>query len=97
VIFVDPLMDFGWKLRGHRTKSCHMTTDGPIDGLHEMAKAIGMKRSWFQPSPPASIDHYDLTPSRRLKAIELGAIELSRKEAVEHWRRVRNEILHNRG
>jgi hypothetical protein len=50
-----------------------MTTDGDPEELHAFAKKIGLKREWFQPWPKASIDHYDLTASRR-------------KAAVEHWK-----------
>ena len=87
MIYVDPLMDFGWVLRGRKTKSCHMTADwGSVEDLHRMAEAIGMKRAWFQPWPHSSIDHYDLTPSRRAAAVALGVKELTRQEAYAHWK-----------
>lgn len=82
-VYVDVLMNHGWKLRGHPTKNCHMFTDGDIEELHEMAEAIGMKRSWFQDK---RIKHYDLHAHRRQKAVELGAVEVSRREAVKIWR-----------
>ncbi|ENA4766601.1 DUF4031 domain-containing protein [Shigella flexneri] len=81
-VYVDVLMNHGWKLRGHLTKNCHMFTDGDIEELHEMAEAIGMKRSWFQDK---RIKHYDLHARRRQKAVELGAVEVSRREAVKIW------------
>lgn len=82
-VYVDVLMNHGWKLRGNPTKNCHMFTDGDIEELHEMAEAIGMKRSWFQDK---RIKHYDLHARRRQKAVELGAVEVSRREAVKIWR-----------
>ncbi|END4825127.1 DUF4031 domain-containing protein [Shigella sonnei] len=82
-VYVDVLMNHGWKLRGHPTKNCHMFTDGDIEELHEMAETIGMKRSWFQDK---RIKHYDLHARRRQKAVELGAVEVSRREAVKIWR-----------
>lgn len=85
-VYVDVLMNHGWKLRGHPTKNCHMFTDGDIEELHEMAEAIGMKRSWFQDK---RIKHYDLRASRRQKAIKLGAVEVSRREAVKIWRKLK--------
>lgn len=88
-VYVDPLVDFGWVLRDRQVKSCHMFAD-TLDELHEMAARIGMKRSWLQPSPPASIDHYDLVASRREAAIAAGAVELDRRAAVE-WRRAQRE------
>lgn len=89
-VYVDPLVDFGWVLRGHRVKNCHMFAD-TLDELHALASTIGMKRSWFQPSPPASIDHYDLTPGRRAAAVAAGAIELGRLDAV-NWRRAQRGL-----
>ena len=81
-VYVDVLMNHGWKLRGHPTKNCHMFTDGDIEELHKMAEAIGMKRSWFQDK---RVKHYDLHARRRQKAVELGAVEVSRREAVKIW------------
>lgn len=74
-VYVDRLIAWGWKLRGHETKSCHMLAD-TLDELHDMAQKIGMKRTWFQDT--AFAPHYDLTPARRARAIELGAVELTR-------------------
>jgi hypothetical protein len=82
MIFVDPLRNYGWRLG----PSCHMTTDGDQEELHRFAAAVGLKRSWFQPWPKSSIDHYDLTASRRAKAVELGARELTSREAYQHWK-----------
>ena len=68
-------MNHGWKLRGHSVSNCHMTTNGDVEELHVFAEKIGMKKKWFQISR-SGIPHYDLTESRRKKAIELGAIEI---------------------
>lgn len=86
-VYVDPLMQHGWVLRGHVVRSCHMWADTD-DELHAMAMRIGMKRSWFQISS-SGLRHYDLVESRRRSAILLGAIELSIREAVENWRKLR--------
>lgn len=84
-VYVDPLEDFGWVLRGRRVQSCHMFTDTvELDELHRIALAIGMKLSWFQDKPRAP--HYDLTPRRRAAAIAAGAVEVDRKGAVAIWR-----------
>lgn len=83
-VYVDPLMDHGWVLRGHPTLSCHMFTDEVcLATLHAIAKKIGMKRSWFQAE---STPHYDLTPARREAAVLAGAINVGRREAVAIWR-----------
>lgn len=60
--------------------SCHLTSDGPnaIDELHAFARKLGLKRGWFQER--SSWPHYDLTPARRVKALELGAVFVPAKE-----------------
>lgn len=61
---------------GHRWS--HMMTDDPTYAeLHAMARRIGMRRSWFQG------DHYDLTPGRRAKAVEYGAVEIDEHGVYE--------------
>lgn len=60
----------------------HMVSDTSEDELHAFATRIGLKRSWFQGRPKASAAHYDLTPSRRARAVALGAVEVSSRELV---------------
>lgn len=55
--------------------------------LHAMAQRIGMKREWFQDH--RVMPHYDLTPAKRALAVEFGAVEQNRAEAVAKWRAVR--------
>lgn len=86
-VYVDSLVGWGWKMRGQYVKSCHMIADS-LDELHAMAAAIGMKRAWFQGPPKSRMPHYDLTASRRAAAVAMGAIECSRREFVDHKRRV---------
>lgn len=84
-VYVDSLEDWDWKLRGRRTRSCHMFTDTlDLAELHRMAEAIGMKRSWFQDSRAAP--HYDLVPGRRAAAVALGAVELDRRASAAVWK-----------
>jgi hypothetical protein len=52
----------------------HMTSDTPEE-LHAMADKLGLKRSWFQPHRRPGFQHYDLTPSKRARALALGAVE----------------------
>lgn len=58
--------------------SSHLTTDGPIGELHEFARKIGLKRSWFQDH--ASAPHYDLTESRRTRAFDAGAVFVTSRD-----------------
>jgi hypothetical protein len=43
--------------------------------LHALAASIGLKRAWFQKHP--KLDHYDLTRSKRARAVKEGAIEVT--------------------
>jgi hypothetical protein len=85
-IYVDALMNHGWKLYGHPVRNCHLFTDGSLELLHDFAvKRLGMKRIWFQ---DGRIPHYDLTPPRRHLAVMCGAVEVDRRQAVEIWARI---------
>lgn len=74
------------KWPGKKGEWCHMITDGAIDDLHIMALAIGLKPAWYQAD---SFPHYDLTPSKREKAVRLGAVECDRQRFVEIIRSLR--------
>jgi len=83
-VYVDPLIDFGWKPRGVPTRNCHLFADDPdLTALHELATQIGMPRRSFQPH--AKAPHYDLDPTRRAAAIAAGAIAVNRRDAVRIW------------
>lgn len=90
MIYVDPLMWHGWRVRGRQIKSCHLFTDGEIEELHLFAEKIGMRRAWFQNS---RIPHYDLTPQRRRVAVAAGAKELTREKTVEMWRKIQGVLF----
>lgn len=62
-----------------RMKMCHMIADTPEE-LHEMARAIGMSRAWFQDK---DIPHYDVSMSKRAMAVARGAIEVTPRELIE--------------
>jgi len=78
-VYVDQLQKHG------RKNWCHMIGD-TIRELHFIADQIGMKRDWYQESPPASFPHYDLQESKRRQAILHGAIELDRLGFVRKMR-----------
>lgn len=61
-----------------------MIADTPEE-LHTLAGAIGMKRVWFQPSPPASFPHYDLSPSKRKAAVGAGGMVIALAEILRGW------------
>lgn len=61
---------------------CHMTADTRAE-LDAMADRIGLRRAWIQ-HPGTWKEHYDLTQSRRRRAVAAGAIEVdSRTHELE--------------
>lgn len=74
-VYVDALINYGWKLG----PSCHLIADTEAE-LHTFAASIGMQRSWFQND---NLPHYDLVASKRKRAVELGAIEIDRKQLCD--------------
>lgn len=82
-VYVDAAI---WKWAGHRW--CHLMAD-ETDELHRFAGKLGVKRSSYQGPPKTSAPHYDITGFERDRAVRLGAIECSREEIVEIFRRVR--------
>ncbi len=53
---------------------CHMIADTEEE-LHAMAEKVGLKRQWFQND---NYPHYDISMSKRVMAVENGAIEIGR-------------------
>ena len=56
--------------------------------LHDFAQRIGLRRAWYQRDK--TLPHYDLTPGRRMKAVALGAVEVTRDVLVTEIRKRRN-------
>lgn len=61
-----------------RMVMCHMAAD-TLSELHAMAEALGVRRH-FQNKPGAP--HYDICKSNRVKAVRLGAVEVTRRELL---------------
>lgn len=83
-IMVDELRVFPGARFPFTSGSCHLTTDGPLEELHEFAARLGLRREWFQEHRLAP--HYDLTIKLRARAIERGAIEVSAREQAKRRR-----------
>lgn len=66
-MYKHPLGEFG------RMKMSHMIADTEEE-LHEMADKIGVARRWYQG------DHYDICLSKRAKAVEKGAVEITLRQ-----------------
>lgn len=75
-VYVDQLL---WE-RGGRLW-CHLTADTPEE-LHAFADELGLWRSRFQSKPGRPwVDHYDIDGPRRDRAVTLGAVEITTREA----------------
>lgn len=63
-----------------RMKMVHMlaSTD---EELHEMASKIGVARKWWQSPEKTSGSHYDICLSKKILAIQFGALEITWKQA----------------
>lgn len=59
---------------------CHMLADSDEE-LLEMADRIGVDRRWHQ-HPGMSGSHFDIAQSKRAQAVELGAVEITRRQAA---------------
>jgi len=83
MIYVDPLRSTIPTKRWPYRRSCHLYAD-TLDELHACARACGLRRCWFQNR--RHFPHYDLTPGKRLLAVNAGALETDARHAVEFVR-----------
>lgn len=51
----------------------HLWADTEIE-LHDFAKRLGLRRSWFQDKNPR-FNHYDVTSNKRRRALAAGAVK----------------------
>ena len=58
----------------------HMLSDSDNE-LHQMADKIGVNRKWWQSPEKTSGSHYDICLSKKAKAIQYGAIEITWRQA----------------
>lgn len=65
---------------------CHLIADDEEE-LHVFALELGLKREWYQTE--SSLHHYDIPKETRDLAVEMGALELSRKQMVLRIRAAR--------
>lgn len=64
-----------------RMKMCHMMAD-TTDELLAMADRIGVARKWLQ-KRGTHHEHFDIALSKRVLAVQAGAIEITRRELFE--------------
>lgn len=84
-VYVDPLEDYSALVSRGPSVWCHMMADSEEE-LFDMARAIGLKREWYQNHNPR-FPHFDLTTYMRGRAIKAGALQVSHKEMIEHFRK----------
>lgn len=86
-VYVDEISTYATECiqpaaRQHGQRWSHMWCDeGDDEELHRIAKAIGLRREWYQDH--GSLWHYDCIPSKRALAIAQGAKVMS----VREWMR----------
>lgn len=80
MVYVDELRRWGLWRYGD---SCHLTADTE-DELHAFAARLGMRRAWFQDR--RDYPHYDLTASKRARAVAMGAKEVTARERLRAMR-----------
>ena len=68
----------------------HMIADTE-DELHEFARRLKLKRSWYQDK--GKYPHYDLTTKRkRNKAVILGAKQVTSRQIIKISKKLKGEI-----
>ena len=72
-VYVDDM-----QARYGRMIMCHMAADSSKE-LVEMAAKIGVSRRWIQ-HPGTWKEHFDICISKKARAIEFGAIPVTRRE-----------------
>lgn len=56
------------------TDKVHLVSDTSYNELHDFAKKVGLKKTWFQDVPKVKYPHYDVTTKRKLrKVLDAGA------------------------
>ena len=85
MVYVGISFQCGFSKTWPYNEACHMFADTENE-LHVMADKLWLKRSWFQ---RGTVDHYDLTPSKRRRAVQLGALSLTRKAEAKFIRKHR--------
>jgi Protein of unknown function (DUF4031) len=87
MFYVDELSNKnrpGFATRAHEWNWCHLTTDGSLDDLHELARVAGIDFAHYH-GPGALtpirgfIPYYDITPGQRLALVRGGAEEVDSK------------------
>lgn len=80
-VYVDELFTTEPTRQWPYRQACHLTADSSEE-LHAFAARLKLRRAWAQ-HVGRPTEHYDLTATRRLLAVQRGAIELTWREAAD--------------
>jgi hypothetical protein len=85
-VYVDPMWNHGKRIGRAGPEWCHLLADTAKE-LHDMADAVGLRRSWFQG------DHYDIG-SERVRSLALlnGAVELTGRAWLLKVKEIRDKV-----
>lgn len=89
MIFVDDML-ISATIGRVRSRWSHLTADTPEE-LHEFAERLGLKREWFQTckrrcapeDQPCQHWHYDVTETKRKRALGMGARSITYRQMGE--------------
>lgn len=77
-----------------RMKMFHLVADN-LDQLHQMVDKIGISRRWFQNTKSDGIPHYDICKSKKVLAIQHGAIELNDRQILDRcWKSYPDSLIY---
>ena len=85
MVYVDPLIGVRSTSAWPYTHACHLVADEGVE-LTAFAQKLGLKPAWRQRK---RLDHFDLTPTMRRRAVKLGARSLTTRE-MGNWLRERH-------
>lgn len=71
---------------------CDDFSPAGLEALHRFADEIGLPRRAFHDPSGQPRPHYDCTPEVRERALQHGAVSLSRQQLVEYLQRGRSKI-----
>lgn len=78
MILVDNLRAWPTYPSGHKYWAHMWHSDNDLDALDAFAERLGLKRHWRHKHE--GLIHYDLTPTKRIEALALGAVKMQVKD-----------------
>ncbi len=76
---------------GRGNISAHMVSDDSLEELHQFASKLGLKKTSFQVTD-LGFAHYDINIPKRLKALDMGAVEAAPAEFIKASRDLSRDL-----